>query len=627
MKKIHNLFTTLLLAATALTLGSCTEEYEYTAATVEGEQVYFSNTLPSTVELSATENSITVPVNRIDKNGELTVPLTVSVPEGSSLTVSDQVTFADGESEAYVTISYDPNTIEYGKYEQVTVSLEDASYTTPYGSSSYTFSAGLSEWKTMSGTATYRDGLMGASYDLETLSYPVEIEENVLTPGMYRIVNPYGESSGFFEEYGDGKTGDGTFTAYDENNHYLIIDATDPDYVYVYGDNEDASFTPGVKYNDDSNEHLLFYSYVTYCQVARGDDIETIKATDPTVFGKLEDGVITMPANSFLMELNTDQIGGGSDGSIYYANSTGEFAIALPGYSIRDYSASFVYTGRFDDTDNTSYAQGTITLGGDVATAKYVLAADGDDLSAIEAGIKDGSIECEEITQSGNVSIPAEGGGYYTIVIVTYDADGEAQDTYTYEFAFRGQSSADNWEPLYSGVMTYGQYPLFEDLPTFYDSTFDGAAVIYENKSLPGQYMLAPYGESEDGLIFRMKPDNTITFTGVDTGSKVTLQLVDGTSLDDVPVAAQDLDVYYGSVTGAGSFFNGRMFVFSTVYYTEYGAVAASQELFTITGTADASYANSLKAVKKGKLEEKTFKVKHNLKRKVAKVSMSKFNR
>ena len=82
-----------------------------------------------------------------------------------------------------------------------------------------------------------------------------------------------------------------------------------------------------------------------------------------------------------------------------------------------------------------------------------------------------------------------------------------------------------------------------------------------------------------------------------------------------------------GSVTGAGSFFNGRMFVFSTVYYTEYGAVAASQELFTITGTADASYANSLKAVKKGKLEEKTFKVKHNLKRKVAKVSMSKFNR
>ena len=46
-----------LLSVMALTLGSCTEEYEYSAAKVEGQQVYFSNALGSTLNLSNTESS------------------------------------------------------------------------------------------------------------------------------------------------------------------------------------------------------------------------------------------------------------------------------------------------------------------------------------------------------------------------------------------------------------------------------------------------------------------------------------------------------------------------------------------------------------------------------------------
>ena len=90
MNKIFNYCTALLLSVLALSLGSCTEEFEYTGTTVSGEQVYFSNALPTTVELSATANSVTVPVNRIQRSGELTVNLDVTVPEGSPLTVSNQ---------------------------------------------------------------------------------------------------------------------------------------------------------------------------------------------------------------------------------------------------------------------------------------------------------------------------------------------------------------------------------------------------------------------------------------------------------------------------------------------------------------------------------------------------------
>ena len=41
MNKIFSYCTMFIFVALALVMGSCTEEYEHTAATAEGEQVYF----------------------------------------------------------------------------------------------------------------------------------------------------------------------------------------------------------------------------------------------------------------------------------------------------------------------------------------------------------------------------------------------------------------------------------------------------------------------------------------------------------------------------------------------------------------------------------------------------------
>lgn len=57
---------------------------------------------------------------------------------------------------------------------------------------------------------------------------------------------------------------------------------------------------------------------------------------------------------------------------MYYANSS-DLAVALPGYEITDYSTSFTYSGRFTDVAGNNYAQGTITLGADVASANIWL--------------------------------------------------------------------------------------------------------------------------------------------------------------------------------------------------------------------------------------------------------------
>lgn len=81
MNRIFNYCTLLLVSVLAFSLGSCTDEYEYTAAMAEGEQVYFSKALSSTVELNSTQSSIQIPVNRIQRSGALTVPLEVTIPE------------------------------------------------------------------------------------------------------------------------------------------------------------------------------------------------------------------------------------------------------------------------------------------------------------------------------------------------------------------------------------------------------------------------------------------------------------------------------------------------------------------------------------------------------------------
>lgn len=182
MNKIFKHSMMLLFSALALVLGSCTEEFEYTGATIEGEQVYFSNALSSTVNLDPNASEVKIPVNRIQRTGELTVNFNVTTSENCAVSVPSSVTFADGDSVAYLTVTYDPQTIQMGHFDDVTVAIADANYTTPYGSSSYTFSIGLSEWTSI-GTGLYRDAIYPGFYGAEQLTYNVEIQENILKPG------------------------------------------------------------------------------------------------------------------------------------------------------------------------------------------------------------------------------------------------------------------------------------------------------------------------------------------------------------------------------------------------------------------------------------------------------------
>lgn len=571
----------LLVSVLAISLGSCTDEYEYTGAVAEGEQVYFSNALSSTVELNSNASSIQIPVNRIQRSGALTVPLTVTIPSGCNYQVSSEVTFADGDSVAYINVSYDPSAIEYGKYDTITVSIKDAEYTTPYGASSFTFAAGLSEWKTMSRNGSYRDGIISPLYGLDVLTYQVEIQENVLTPGKYRIIAPYGENTEFYKNYvGEGLP----FTATGETNTSIVIDATDPNYVYIDGD-----FYTGL--NDgmaDSGQGALHvFSYVYY-YLLNGNSLDAIKSNAPDLFGKLENGIITFPDNCLLANFDNTL------NPMYNANSS-DLTIALPGYEITDYSSSFTYEGRFTDVAGNNYAQGKITLGEDVASAKYLVAADGDDVNEIIAAVNEGLIEATQITSSTEVKVAISEGGTYNMIIMTYDAEGNMRAYSSTSFEFSLGSDAHNWQPIYTGVFTHNVEPAFITTeegsdeyvgnPIINNITSSYSAVMYQDANDPTNFKIEPWITNETSLTFTMDSEGYITFKDVNTGfshqTYGTLYVGDAALL--FGATGQHTSGYDSSM---------NMFVFGTVYYVyvngSYGWFGGAYETFEISGSQGA---------------------------------------
>lgn len=522
MNKILKHSMMLLFSALALVLGSCTEEFEYTGATAEGEQVYFSNALSSTVNLDPEANEVKIPVNRIQRNGELTVELTVTRPGEMTLNIPTSVNFADGDSVAYLTIGYDAEKIALGQYEEVTLAIKNNEYTTPYGNSSYTFSIGTSEWESV-GKGLYRDVIYSSFYGLESMTYNVDIEQSSVTPGIYRIVSPYGPGTTFYQNV----VGNGTMGWANKDNTSIIIDATDPNFVYVTGD-----FYPGTDDGMASQGYGVMHLFSIVDELVKENPtltLDMIKAEAPEYFGTLKDGMLTLPQKH--VYVNFDD----SFTPLGYLDTSG-WAIALPGTSFTDYSSSYTYNGRFTDVAGNNYAEGTITLGADVANAKYMVAADGDDVNAIIDGIANGSIDANAITATGKVSVKLEESGKYTMVIVTFDAEGKMRGSSTTTFTFNtGGGDTTKWEEMTTGTYDQNYMPNFV---TDQGGNYPG------NPFGDGTYKTTLYVDAEDDYHFKLEPwllkDLSLEFT-IDSQTGL--------------ISFEDVDTGVDSETGYGNIF------------------------------------------------------------------------
>ena len=468
-----------LLSVMALTLGSCTEEYEYSGAKAEGQQVYFSNALGSTVNLSNTESSYALTLNRIDTSSELTVNLTLS-DESGIYSIPSSVTFAQGDSAVQFNLSYDPAKLEYDVFNDVTIAIADADYTTPYGNSAYTFSAGMPSPYVLLGTGTFADNNLGLSGYAE-----VEIYQNQNNPNEIRVMHPYDDYVEYFTEKGEKTFPD------------LV-----PEYLQLYIMNKGDMFPSGATATEDGLVYfdqayigfILFSDSENCTQILHPSMLSGLPVEYNRVLDWQDDGT---PGQIQLAPYYMDHIEGNSVYGQSLAAQNGGIIITFPGFDPKDYTVEVSYLGAFSSADGDSYAMGNVTLGEDIEEAK-VAVVEGNDANAALAQVISGAVETVTVTESGEVRVPCKYSGACTMVAIGY-AEGEMQayDAATFDFVL----GPSQWETIGTGIYTDyvlgSAYVVVSDPETGEDvpaGPLSYEVTVQENTTTRGIYrLLRPY--------------------------------------------------------------------------------------------------------------------------------------
>jgi len=255
MKRLFKYTFAVLAGVMAMTITSCTEEYEYdapsTSAAAVGGNFFLSADATSFTYLPTDEQSFSFVVNRVDSTKEETVTL---ISSNAKFTVAP-LSFAAGEKSKKVVVNFD---IPSGSTEVTTIAV-DSIQAFIYGASRCDFK--VTRFKQY--TATFVMGMFQAQYE---------------TP-VYQV--------------GDGK--------------YMIpvVYETDPDSgkEYAVGYEEDIVFTVNAKKQVFVDPHLHAWYNSNYGYVGIiGNADEDAKVTETSAVGSGLAG--TYDAENKMIELN-----------------------------------------------------------------------------------------------------------------------------------------------------------------------------------------------------------------------------------------------------------------------------------------------------------------------------------
>lgn len=427
MNKIFNYCILSLLSVLTLTLGSCTEEYDYVAQKAKGQQVYFSNSLASSVTIADNGAHFIVPINRIDTAEELTVNLTAT-DESGTLTIPSTVTFKAGESEANITIDYDPSQIEPDTYYDVTLAVADADYTTPYGDSNYSFNIVMWPPYTVIGTGKFTDATIGIS------NYDVEIRQINSDPNRFRVMRPYELAAG----------------------------AAGPSYIQFEVMQEGDTYPSGAQvtgsdmvYFDDIVLGIDLFGIGSSAEYWHPANLANMDVTHNRVLAYQDNGLpgaVQLSPYMFAYETADGVMGNNS-----LVSQDGVITITFPDYvyNPKDYSVSVNYLGAFVSQDGNNYAMGNVTMGEDVNEVRVGI-VEGSDVNNALNQVLGGQVDMTTVTASGEVRIPCSYSGECTMVAVAYAYNDEgvlAEQNIAYT-TFNFAIGASQWKSLGTGLYT-----------------------------------------------------------------------------------------------------------------------------------------------------------------------------
>ena len=505
MKKFK--FSHLLLAIVGvLAFASCQHEHaDWTPGVQDANMgVHFPDTSHVDLAVDGTEAEIVVKrsktaeaasvkvyVSDVDKCGLFTVQGAEFDDEGSAIV---NVDFAAGAEESSIIFGYDSSDLVAGANYSFAIQLNqtDASL---YGVSNAVFTLAIPEpWKSL-GKGTYRDDFLSPLYGGPSgVVVEVEVVQHELEPNRYRMVEPY--SQAMCPYIIGGVPEDMTYTG--------------PGYVeFVVDENgnvEIPSSPLGFKLDVGTGGPVDFYLATVYAD-----------ANTP-LYGKFEDGVFWFTTPQSIMWHIPDGRGN-------YANQNGLFALALPGYSIRDYSISAAYAGMLTESDNvTTSALLEFAVGSDVQSYKFTI-LDGnvvdatDTIAAIVEGSEDITIyeaEADELTWTLDLGAT----GIYTVVAVPYADEAVVDEAIVYPFYFHmggGELPKAEFKVLYDSVFNLtGDEKYEEQFPEAYFvalgivgdpnemksiKAWIGDAAVAAGSGMTHEQIVANYGEDFQSAI------------------------------------------------------------------------------------------------------------------------------
>ena len=411
-----SIFAALAVSLAALT--SCSDDNNYQPG-AESAGCYFEQ-VPETRQLSFEESSFTVLVGRSVTDQAITVP--VAITDASGLfSGASEVSFAQGQATAEYVVGYDASKIVPDKEYEISLKLASDFQ---YGVTSYTFTAVLPAPWTSLGKATYTDNIISSLYKISSLTWEVEIQENDVTPGVYRLIAPY--------EWFGSNVGGCEYVPGDNND--MEIHAENPNQVYF------PLFSTGIIVDADYGQILAISLGARYLEAGNPADLIEQKG----FFGTLKDGIIEFPVNGISV-VEEAEYGQG----FYNGNTSGTEQILFPGVTASDYSAEITYAGLNVDTEGVITAIAKVSLGTDVENA-IVGAVLTDDPQTCISAMLSGKADVVSIENTGaeqTVNVPVTENGDYTLMVIT-EADGEYQlFDYTF-FSMALGGGAKEWEAV-----------------------------------------------------------------------------------------------------------------------------------------------------------------------------------
>ena len=565
MKKIINIFNIMLMLAVASVFHACGDDVEYTPAeALSNAQVYFPSTNSATIDVSKSKTSFDVAIMRIKTDEAQTVNITATGGEGI-YTIPSTASFAEGENSTFITIGYNPEDVEYDTYSEITLKLSDETITTPYGMSEYTFSVGIPAPWVSRGECTFVEDFVTTFFAVDNEPYAVEIEENELQPGYFRLVNPFGAAYPYNEE--------GDWDA--SQDWYLEIHAEDPEAVYM-----DVQQT-----GMDWGYGMFYVGSIAGYYMAQGATLDEMKAQGYT--GTYKDGIISFPASSMLVGMANY-----NDGGLYTANGNGAFRVAMPGVVLADYSLGVAYAGKYTSAkgeDAGVLAQLT-EVGEDIESIRLAV-VEGTDVNKAVESIRNGAIESVEVTpDAGTVMVPFASEpvtGVYTLVAVGY-AGNVAEASASAEFDYTN-APAETWTAISTGDYVYTLFFVSEDGPYT-----DQGLTLYQSNEDPTRYKIEHWGNDVDFIFTYNEATGEVMVEDQEVGY---VHPQYGT------VFVDDIVDYAGTKEMGFSYFEDGVFHFAVIYYVNEGNFGYGEETFTLTNNAGSETATTraFSAPKSGK--------------------------